>query len=493
MQERRESWFVQLTQYVLFSMAAAGIVVFYARFIHVNQTTVALSFLVLILFTAFQRPLAYSIYLSLLCTVLYNYYFLPPVHSLTIADPQNLIALLAFLTAGISVNHISAKERKQAASLARQSEELGKLYAFSRRLLLEDKLQQLSMTAPALLAESFQLRAVALYLPTRKDAIMWDPEHLMEGMENLHDATQATGVASRSGAGIRIVPLMLGMRTLGALAIAESGYSEGLYDAIGSLTAVAIERASALERNSRSEAAREGELLRTALLDSITHELRTPLTGIRLAATTLSNGGSLDEASRADLLSVIEEESRRMDGLIDEAVTMAQLSTGDVHLRREPADFASVLEAAVNAARSSMRARELRVNVSGTLGPIVMDADLIRRVVQHLLENAAQYSPPKSAISISAAAVRGRLEVKVENEGPGISEEDQPYVFERFFRGSNAGVHPDGTGMGLAVVKAIVEAHQGRIAVRSSPGNGATFAFWIPATGGDTSQALLAK
>ncbi len=481
MLQERENWLQQVLQYFLITLGAGLVVAFYRYVVHANQTTVALTFLILILFTAFRRAVAYSIYLSVLCTVLYNLYFLPPVGSITIADPQNLVALLAFLVAGISVNHISAKERRQADSLALQSEEIEKLYAFSGRLLLEDKLQELSKTLPGLIAHSLQLRAVALYLPDREDAWMWDPEHLMAGMETLHDATQPMGVASRSMQGIRIVPLLLGMRAVGVLAMAESGYSESFYDAIGSLTAVAIERAAAVERNSRSEAAREGELLRTALLDSITHELRTPLTGIRLAATTLADDAALNDEARQDLVSVINEESKRMDALIDEAVTMAKIGAGDFSLRTEAQNFAQILSTVLENLRLLLRGRIVTQRVAEDLPEILLDGDLIRRVLKHLIENAVQYSPPRSPIVITAELVREKLHVSVTNEGPGIAEEEQPYVFDRFFRGAHGNSHPNGTGMGLAIVKAIVEAHQGRISVRSLPGQGATFSFWIPA------------
>jgi two-component system sensor histidine kinase KdpD len=481
MPTERESWAKQFGQYLLFTCVALAMVALYARVVHVNQTTVALSFLILILFTAFRRPLGYSVYLSLLCAFLYNFFFLPPYGSLTIADPQNLVALISFLVASVSVNQISARERRQAASLATQSKEIEKLYAFCQRLLLEDKLQELSKSAPALIAASFQLRAVALYLPEREPASMWDPEHLLAGMENLHDATQATGVSSRSASGIRIVPLMLGMRALGVLAMTEGDYTEGLYDAIGSLAAVAIERASALERNSRSEAARAGELLRTAVLDSITHELRTPLTGINLAATTLASNPGVDEEARQDLLSVITEESARMNTLIDEAVTMAQLSTGEIHLQKMSTPLPLIIEEVVTGLRTSLRGRDLKLECALNMPPIFMDPDLIRRALKHLLENALQYSPQRSAIEVSAMLANQKLHVAVKNAGSGIPEDEQPFVFERFFRGAAAGTHPNGTGMGLAIVKAIVEAHRGKICVRSEAGQGTTLSFWIPA------------
>lgn len=480
MPTKRESWAQQLGQYLLFTLLALAVVFVYARVVHVNQTTVALTFLILILFTAFRRPLIYSVYLSLLCAFLYNFFFLPPYGSLTIADPQNLVALISFLVASISVNQISARERRQAASLATQSKEIEKLYAFCQRLLLEDEVQELATSAPALIASSFQLRAVALYLPEREPASIWDPERLLAGMDNLHDATQASGVSSRSASGIRIVPLMLGMRALGVLAMTEGEYTEGFYDAIGSLTAVSIERAYALERHSRSEAARAGELLRTAVLDSITHELRTPLTGISLAATTLLSDAGINDEGRQDLLAVITEESTRMNALIDEAVTMAQLSTGEIHLQIEPTLLAPIIEDVVAGLLTSLRGRKLVVDCATNMPPLLMDPDLIRRVFKHLLENALQYSPPRSAIQVSARLVDQKLYVAIKNAGPGIRQDEQAFVFQRFFRGAAATIHPNGTGMGLAIVKAIIEAHQGNISVRSQPGQETTFSFWIP-------------
>ena len=480
MPQEHESWIRQLSQYLLFSLTAAAIVYFYLHVFHANQITVALSFLILILFTAFRRPIVYSIYLAVLSTILYNYYFLPPIRSFTIADPQNLIALVVFLLSAFAVNHISSTERRQARILAEKGQELEKLYAFSQRLLLQDKLQELSNTVPALIAECFVLRAVALYLPGKEAATLWDPDHLLTGMDNLHDATQSGVVSSRSSAGIRIIPLMLGMRPLGVLALAEGPYSEGLYDAIGSLTAVAVERAAALERNSRSEAARKGEILRTALLDSITHELRTPLTSITFAATTLSSQAWLDEESRQDLLAVINEETTRMDALIDEAVTMAQLSTGDVNLHREAVAFSTLLASVLETLRLTLRQHEVQSNISPDMKPVLIDPDLIRRVLRHLVENAVQYSPSGSTIHVTATSTDKKLHVSVANAGLAIPEEDQPFVFDRFFRGANGSSHPNGTGMGLAIVRAIIEAHGGRITVRSTPGIGTQFSFWLP-------------
>ncbi len=483
----------QAGQYLLLAAAAFGIALFFRHILHANPTTVALSFLILILFTAFRSRLIYSIFLSILCAVLYNFYFLPPIGSFTIADPQNLVALIAFLIAGIFVNHVSAKQRRQAEALARHQVEVEKLYEFSQRLLLEDRVQQLAQAVPALIAECFHLPAVALYLPGQ-DTAMWDPQHLLAGMESLQLASRLAEASSRSefDAGneirnnVRIVPLLLGMKPLGALAMAESGFSESFYDAIGSLTAMTIERATAIERTSRSEAAREGEALRAALLDSITHELRTPLTGIRMAATTMLDSTSLDAASRFELATVISEESARLDRLIDEAVVMARLGAGEVQVQQDARNMAVIVESALGELRTRLRGRRVEVDITADLAPVLMDADLMRRVWKHLLENALQYSPAGSPIRISARVDRGRLLMKVADSGKGIAEQEQPLIFERFFRGANRRMHAEGTGMGLAIVKRILEAHQGGINVHSAQGEGTVFSFWIPV---DASQA----
>ena len=489
--ESRESGWQKLVQFSLFTLAALAITLLYRFVVHVNQTTVALSFLILIFFTAFRRRLVYSIYLSILCALIYNFFFLPPVGTLSVTDPQNLVALLAFLAASISINQISARERRQAAALAVHQQEVEKLYEFSQRLMLEDRPGQLSQSVPALVAQSFNLEAVALYLPLQeshangKTAFTWDPGHLLDAIEELPRTAQQEEAVSRSVAGtqtsIRVVPLLLGMRVMGTLAMAESGYSESFYDAIGSLTAVIIERAAALERNSRAEAAREGEQLRAALLDSITHELRTPLTGIRMAATTMLSAASLDDASRMDLASVINEESLRLDRLIDEAVVMARLGAGEVHVNRQPWAIAEVIHMALDPLRGRLRGRKVSVDVAPAIPTLPMDVDLMRRVWKHLLENALQYSPTGSPIRLAAHIEQHELRMEIENQGAGIVEEEQALIFDRFFRGANRGSHVEGTGMGLAIVKTILEAHQGGIRVQSTRGRGTTFHFWIPA------------
>ena len=347
-------------------MAATAflVVVVYRRILHVNQTTVALTFLVMVQLAAFQWGLVYSVCLSLLCTLLYNYYFLPPIGSFTIADPQNWIALFGFLASAIVISRISESERRLAATSESRRSEMERLYEFSNQLLLEENPRDVASHAPHVVSTIFAFEAVVLYLSDNDTAYSSDPRRATVSLEELRDAArQPEGQRSRRK-DTQIVPLVLGMRTSGSIAMTGGAYySDGLYDAIGSLLGIALERAAALDRSSRMEAAREGERLRTALLDSVTHELRTPLTAIRAAATSLLSQPSLEAGQRHEMYSILDEESARLDKLIGQAVEMAQLDTAGIEVRLKPQQLREVVEMALEDCRVLLRGRPVAVEL----------------------------------------------------------------------------------------------------------------------------------
>ena len=459
---------------------AAFIVFAYRRVIHVNQTTVALTFLVLILITASRLRLRYSIYLSLLCAAFYNFFFLPPVGTFTINDPQNWIALAAFLGSSILVSQLSENVHREAATAESRSREVERLYAFSQELLLHDDMQTLARITPSIVANVFGFRAVALYVLDRDTAYYSDPGYELLSPIEMKKAASTAEPNIREIDGAQVVPLMLGMRSMGVLAVRENERSSGRLEAIGTLVAIALERAAALERTSHMEAARESERLRSALLDSVTHDLRTPLTSIRAAASTLVGHPQLPDAERIEMYSVIEEESSRLDKLIGKAVEMAQLDSQLIQVKAQPESPRELIELALEEARPLLGDRTVEVEIPPELPPVNMDRELVRRVLRHLIENAARYSPPASKLHFSAGIEGYRFLVSLEDEGPGIEDADQPYIFDKFFRGKHQKAGSSGTGMGLAIVKAIMTAHGGGIEVASRPGRGATFTFWLP-------------
>jgi two-component system sensor histidine kinase KdpD len=228
------------------------------------------------------------------------------------------------------------------------------------------------------------------------------------------------------------------------------------------------------------EAAREGERLRSALLDSVTHELRTPLTAIRAAATSLLSQPSLEESQRHEMFAILDEESARLDRLIGQAVEMAQLDTDGIEVRPRLQPLQEVIDMALEDLRVMLRGRPVTVELPADMPSIPLDRELIRRVLRHLLENAARYSPAGSPVRIGAALEADRLLVSITDQGQGIDDAEQAYIFDKFYRGSRQRML-SGTGMGLAIAKAILRAHGGGIDVVSHRDQGATFTFWLPA------------
>lgn len=469
-----------LLRYAALTAAALLLVVIFRTALHVNQTTVALSFLTLVLITASRWRLAYSVYLSVLCAGLYNFFFLPPVGRFTIADPQNWVALSAFLCCSVLVSHLAEREHEHAETSETRRRELERLYEFSQQLLLQEDLRRLARVTPSVAAAVFGFRAVALYVRDEDTSYYSDPGNvLLSNVELKLAANQAeTGVTVRDG--YRIIPLSLGMRSPGLLAVTDGGYSPQIYEAIGSLVAIALERAAALERSSLLEAARESDRLRSALLDSVTHDLRTPLTAIRAAATTMASQPDLPEPERAELAAVVDEESARLDRLIGQAVEMAQLDAAAVQIHVHPQDVRELIETTVEEMGPVLRNRTVAVEVADDLPRTPMDRALVHRVLRHLLENAARYSPRAAPLTIAAHRDEYRLLVTVADRGPGIDVAEQPFVFDKFFRGKKQQSQSTGTGMGLAIVKAILEAHGGGIELASRPGEGSRFTFWLP-------------
>jgi two-component system sensor histidine kinase KdpD len=467
------------SRYVLITLVAILIVAVYRRVLHVNQTTVALTFLVLVMLVATRWRVTYSVYLSLLCTALYNFFFLPPIGTLTISDPQNWVTLGAFLVASVLVSHLADGERRAAAQSEARRQDVERLFEFSEQLLLHDDLRALARTAPSLIATIFKLRAVALYVRQQGTAYYSDPNNELLPLDQLRLATDGPEMEKAAMPGVRVLPLALGMQSSGVLALTEGNYDEGMYEAIAGLVGIALERASALESFSHIEASREGERLRSAMLDSVTHELRTPLTAIRAAATMLIGQSDIEEADRREMYSVVEEESARLDRLIGQAVEMAQLDSESLQVRAQPQSLREVIDLALEDTRSLVRHRAIEVNVPEDQPPIAMDRELVRRVLRQLIENAAKYSPAELPITLSSELFEDRLMVTVSDRGPGIDAADQPFVFDKFFRGKQR-ERVQGSGMGLAIARAILRAHGGGIEVSSSAERGTSFRFWLP-------------
>jgi two-component system sensor histidine kinase KdpD len=464
----------------LAAIAAVALVTIVYRHIPVNPTTVALTFLLVVLGFASRWGLTLATTTAVISTLAFNYYFLPPVHTFVISDPQNWIALLAFLISAILGSRLSERARREARNANSRRKEVEQLYSLSQQLLATDNVVELVKSIPGHVRDAFNLQAAAMFLPNRREVYSTDPDHPELNEEQLRSVRGRGELSVDEQRMLCFVPLRVGVRPVGSLGMAGAVLSRETLEAVGSLIAIAIERAGAVETLTRAEAARESEGLRSALLDSITHEFRTPLTSMKLAATSLLSPDPLTAEARQELLTVLDEEIDRLNRLVGEATEMAQLDAQQIELRRHDYAVRELVDLGVERSRRALTGRELVVDIPEHLPPVRVDLERIAEVLGQLLENAAKYSPAGSPVTITAEQTGSFVKIDVADRGPGIDDMEQSLIFEKFYRGRDQRYSVQGTGMGLAIAKAIVEAHQGSIGLVSQPGSGSVFYFTVP-------------
>lgn len=463
------------------ALAGVAAVTWLGRGLSLNATTIALLYLLVILLIATRWGLRYAAPLSVLATLLFNFYFLPPLGTFTIADPQNWVALFAFLATGTVASRLAERARREAQNANQRRVELEQLYEFSQALLATDSASGLLNGIPRFLVESLGATSAALAVDKRKD--VYRSQSTPDGLDaaDLQMACLRGEVTIDPARRFVILPLRLGSKVVGSVGLTAPLPSRSTLEALSGIIAIAIERAGAVEQLAHTEAARESEQLRTALLDAVTHEFRTPLTAIKAAVTTLLEDPKLNAGDTGEMLRVVNEESDRLNRLVGQAAEMAQLRSDQVALDLRPCSIRSVIDSALDAAKSVLGAHAVRIQAPPELPPARMDAMRIAEVIQNLVENAARYSPAESPIQISAEVRNQQLMVSVADRGPGLDDLEQSLVFEKFYRGKNQRLLVQGTGMGLAIAKAIVEAHRGSIGVTSQLGHGSVFYFSLPA------------
>jgi two-component system sensor histidine kinase KdpD len=464
------------------TVAMVGVVVWvYRHVIHVNPTTVALTFLLTVLVVSTFWGLRAAVFLSILATLAFNYFFLPPIGTFTIADPQNWVALFAFLATAILAGELSDRARRETANANQRRRDVERLYAFSQRLLATDNVSELLNAIPGHVCQIFGGKSAAMYLLASQETYRSDPRIDEPSKEDLKTVSARGEPVMGGASGVCIAPLRLGARLTGAIGMAGTRLSRETLEALGSLVAIAIERVGAVEKLGQAEAARQSENLRTALLDSVTHELRTPLTGIKAAVTSLLSDLQLDPAQRRELLTVIDEESDRLDRLVGEASEMAQLDAHGVELHLERVPIEKAIKSAVADCKTMLGEHPVEIRVAPELPNVQMDPARISEALKQLLENAAKYSAAQSPITITAEMKDGQLVTGVSDQGPGIDDFEQALIFDKFYRGRDQRYQVQGTGMGLAIAKAIIEAHGGTLGVTSQLGHGSVFHFALPA------------
>ncbi|HXL84537.1 MAG TPA: ATP-binding protein, partial [Casimicrobiaceae bacterium] len=303
-----------------------------------------------------------------------------------------------------------------------------------------------------------------------------------------YDKAQPAGAGTDTlpGSEFLYLPLRAPMRTRGVLAIKAANRrllmvpeQQRLLDTFAALVAIALERVHYVEVAQQALIRMESERLRNSLLAALSHDLRTPLAALVGLAESLELTKPELSGQQRDTAQAIAEEARRMNELVKNLLDMARIESGDVKLRREWQSVEEVVGSALKASRSALANQRVEVALPPDLPLVEFDATLIERVLYNLLENAGKYTPAGTTIKIAAEASGDQLLVTITDDGPGVPQAQREAIFEKFTRGSRESATP-GVGLGLAISRAIVEAHRGRIWVEDNAGHGARFCFTLP-------------
>lgn len=467
---------------VLSSLAGVVLITFCAyRLFSLNATTVGFAYLLFVLVVASTWGYVEAAVVSVASTLAFNFYFLPPIRTLTISSPDNWVALFTFLATSLIAGRLSALAERRAQEAIERRQDLERLYTFSRAILLISDLQgqpfpkQLTQK----LAEIFGLEAALLY-DRRSDEVFRGGPAEVEAMEAHLRDTARNGESFQDPTTNRVVTaIRLGSEPIAALAIQGPHMPDSVLQGIANIVAIGLERARAEDLAHQVEAARRSEQLRTTLLDTMAHEFKTPLTSIKAVTSSLLADPEQPEETRKELLAVADEEAERLKTLIDNALEMARLDSEEIDLNREPVTMAEIVHEAVVAVEPLSDGRQVEVSGDEATAEMYLDRRLVRMALKQILDNALKYSPHNAPVQIQLHAGDGLVAVDITDHGAGIPKEEEGRVFERFYRGASTKQQIPGSGLGLSIANSIVQAHGGRLSVSSHPGE-TTFRMTLP-------------
>ena len=465
-------------------------------------TTAALALLVVVLLVAAYARLWMAIVTAVVAMLVFNFFFLPPVGTLTIADPQNWVAFVAFVSAALIASQLSAAAHNRAREALNSRNELAQLFDLSRDVLLTG---QSSNTVDALahhIARRFELPAAALFLRStagwtahqgsETPLVVSDAQlefalvragHTLEfdARERAYGGQAVTETAG--GTPCTLVPLRLGTTPIGLLAAPAGSLNAGTLDAIAGLAAIAVERDQFLSERKAADLVRQKADFTSTLLASLSHDLRTPITAIEMAITNLDDP-SLDAAARQEQRRLAQSELARLSRLFRDILEMARIDSAALTPEREWVTASDIIDAALANLQPLLEGRPLTVDADPSRAALV-DPRVTSSALSHLIENAAQYSPAGTAIELGGAVDADGLHLSVTDHGPGIDPSELPQLFERFYRGRREFTRPAGTGMGLAITRGLLAMEQGRVWAENMPSGGARFSIAVAAQSRD--------
>jgi two-component system sensor histidine kinase KdpD len=479
-----------------FVAVALGCGMILARVLAVQN--IALVFLPAVLASAVTYGLWPALFTSIISMLAFNFFFLPPLYTFTIADPENVVALFFFLVIAFIASNLTARVRSQALVARQRAKTTEDLYLFSRKLAgvgtLDDVLwvtafqvaSMLKVQVVILIAEGDVLTVRTGYPPedTLDEADLAAARWAFE-----NDRTAGRGSDTLPGAKRLFIPMRTGRGVVGVVGIDNdkegpllTPEQQRLFDALVDQAALAVERVRLAADADRIKLALETDRLRSALLTSISHDLKTPLSAIIGAAGTLSDYSDvLNEAAKRDLLTTVQEEADRLNRFIANLLDMTRIESGAIEPQEAFHDLGEIVGSALQRAAKVLARHRLEIGIAGTLPMVKLDAVLFEQVLFNILDNAAKYSPANSTIRLRAWRSEGKVVLQILDEGDGIPPEDVERIFDKFYRVRKGDRVRAGTGLGLPICRGFIEAMGGTIeATNRSERSGVAITIKLP-------------
>lgn len=458
-------------------IASAGIAAatLAAYSLHATTTVAAIVLMLGVLIAGLYNKPSVGIWISFLSALCLDYFFIPPVREVTIASSDGVVAFLAFLCASMLAAKLSSSLKRQRDELAYRQSESEKLHALSRSMLLSERIGDIPRLIVNRCIELFGFCEAALLVSPANSVHRSQSDSMILDEELKRSAVNGT-LFEDARLETVVMPVTLGNSRLGSFGIRGGSLPFSTLQALGNTIAVGLAQAQAQEARHQAEAVRRGEELKSIMIDALAHDLKTPLTAIEASADVLLHAPALSAVQRQDLLEVIEQSSKGLSTLLSEAIHLARIDANKFRLERRLISPCELIDAALTAVGERLASHRISLQIEPDLPEFNADFELMVQVVKQLLDNASKYSPSRSLITITAALESPEMVmISVRDQGTGLTELEQGRVFDKFYRGRYDHSAIQGTGMGLAIAKEIMEAHGGSIIVESVVGHGSEF------------------
>ena len=470
------------------------------------QTYLALAnivmlFLLIVVIGAYLFGRGPAVAAAILGVAAFDFFFVPPQFSFAVADAQYLLTFAVMLATGLIIAQLTSRLHHATGQALHRERRSHDLYEMARALSAAIANEQIAEAATRFFAQSFDAKVAILHRNAYGElaqagasaniAVAQIDNNVARAVFIRDSPADARLPAVETG-GLLYLTLKAPMRTRGVLVVAPAnaaslaGQEQRLQlETCAVLIAIALERVHFVSVAREATVHMEGERLRSTLLSALSHDLRTPLTAILGSAEAMRLNAPSLPVEHLALIDAVREQARRTTELVENILDMARLESG-VQLRKEWQSLEEILGSALNARASLLAAHRVAVALPPDLPLVECDATLIERVFVNLLENAAKYTPPGSVIRIAARTEQDMLRVDVIDNGPGIAPGHETVIFDKFERGGTASSVPgladmvSGLGLGLAICRAVVEVHGGKIRVERASGTGADFVFTLP-------------